>query len=689
MSLEELINTPLITASRQAEPRSQTPAHIMVITREQIQERRYRNLADLMEDLPGVDFMRGTKSSAYNNFAVQGNSGSNKILVMLDGVRLGHPAGGTFPVAENFSLYPAKQVEILFGPAAALYGADALAGVINIITDHAADAPGAMVSLGGGSFGEREASFTASVKNADKLALSMGGHWQRADRAPLDKYYPADFPKVAVGTIAAADREAYVGDISSNSLYARLDAGDDLTFGYYRNRFRSLTSTGDKPATAIYAENAYWDTLTDTLYGKYRFELAPALTGELVVDYSVQEIDPNSKYVNFYTGFADGYEYAYGKRFAVEQNLNWKFDERHRVLAGLGFQKYSAIEAHSLPSPYDTSLPPDAQGLFYRGTPVPITIYHLDFDNVSLYTQLQSQWSDTFSTMAGVRHDQHSEYGGSLNTRLGAVWHPQMQHYFKLLYGEAFRAPSPEEGLSSFGSFTSVAGVFTSNTGFRMPNFDLAPEKAKTLSLTWDWRPRPELNVVANAYHSRIQNLIVTGSSSATSLNGATLVSPETKINAGEETHTGLDLMAQYRFQLNPAWSGDLWGSASWVTGSVDEGNGIEWDIPYTADYKVKLGATLRYLDRVSIAPQVLWIGDTDNGRKSSTAPNRLITPGHTVANLHIGWHKLFDGNATAWLDIDNLFDTRYYAAHGSGSRTFFDMPQQPRTWMVSLEYRF
>jgi len=199
------------------------------------------------------------------------------------------------------------------------------------------------------------------------------------------------------------------------------------------------------------------------------------------------------------------------------------------------------------------------------------------------------------------------------------------------------------------------------------------------------------VNLVLNGYFSRIKNLIVTQPSTATnSIPGAVLISPESKGNAGEERHTGLDLIAQYRFQLSPAWSGDLWGSASWVAGEIDEGNGVDWDLSYVADYKVKLGTTLRYLDRVSVSPQILWIGDTNNGRKISAAPpNRLTTPGYTLANLHIGWHKLFDGKTSAWLEIHNLFDTRYYAAHGSGSRTFFDMPQQPRIWTLSLEYRF
>lgn len=705
LSLMELINIPVVTASRQRESRDQTPSHIMVFTREQIRERRYRNLADLLEDLPGVDFMRGTKSSAYNNFTVQGHSGPSKLLVLMDGVRIGNPAGGSFPVAENFALYPAKQVEVLFGPAAALYGADAVAGVVNIITDHGGkdNEPESWAALGAGSFGSRDASFMTGLKGESglgELKLTAGGHWQRSERAALNEYYPADFPRKNATTLGGAvivpatNRENYVGDISSHSLYARLDAGKDLSFGFYRNVFRSLTSTGDKPETALYLEDAPWITQTDTVYGKYRFDLNANLTGELLVDYSQQSVDPASKYVNIYTGFADGYEYTRGERLSIEQNLNWRLNDRHRVQSGLGYQKYYAIEAHTLPSAYDTDKDPGAQGLFYRNTHLPLTIYDASYNNVSAYAQLQSDWNEQWSTMAGLRLDRHSAYGSALNPRLGAVWRASAQNVFKALYAEAFRAPSPEESLSSFGAFdgSKTADGLYRGSGFRVANFDLQPEKSKTLSLTWDWRPTHDLNFVTNLYRSQIKNLIVTLPSSAVnSIPGALLISPESKGNAGEQTQTGIDLIARYQFRLSRAWSGDLWGSASWVDGKINEGDGIDWNLSYVAQQKLKLGTTLRYLDKVSITPQVLWVGDTSNGRKKdkNNPPDRLETPGYTLANLHVGWHKLGDGKATLWLDVYNLFDTRYYAAGGAGSRTFYNMPQQPRTWMTSLEYRF
>ena len=700
LSLAELMNLPVVTASRQLESRDQSPAHVLVFTREQIRERRYRSLADLLEDLPGVDFMRGTKSSAYNHFSFQGFAGPNKLLVLLDGVRVGNPAGGNFPLAENFALYAAKQVEVVYGPAAALYGADAVAGVVNIVTDVAESGQTAWVSAGAGRFGSREGSFFASKAFDAGLAVSVGGHTQRDDRAPLDRYYPSDFPARNATTLGgkvmvpAANREAYTGGIRSHSAFARVDVGNSWTFGAYRNVFRSLTSTGDKPDTALYLDSAPWLTQTDTLWAKHRFNLGGDVSAELVADYSLQTVDPSSKYVNIYTSFADGFEYTRAERVSVEQSFNWRLDSRHRVQAGVGVQKFKAIEGHTLPSPYDTSRSPADQGLTYRNTDLPLRIHDASSHNLSAYAQLQSDWDADWSTTAGLRLDRHSAYGSSANPRMGVVWRASAEHLVKASYAAAFRAPSPEESLSSFGSFDgskTPAGLYR-GTGFRVPNFNLEPETSRTTSITWDWRLSRDANVQVHAYHSRIRNLVVTlPSTDVNAIPGALLISPESKGNAGEQRQNGIDVLGRYQFRINRAWSGDLWASGSWINGRIDEGDGIQWDVPFVARHKYKLGATFRYLDALSITPQVLWVGDTTNGRKKdrNAPPDRLLTPGYTVTNLHIGWHKLLDGRATVWLDVYNLFDKRYYAAHGAGSRTFFNMPQQPRSWMLSFEYRF
>ncbi len=710
LSLNDLIRTPIVTASRRSESRDETASHIVVVSQEQIRERRYRNLADLLEDMPGVDFQRGTKSSQYNQFVVQGYVGPNKLLVMLDGVRIGHPAGGNFPVAENLALHGARQVEFVYGPAAALYGADAVAGVINIITDAHGLPDGRQLELSAGRFGQQELRFSGRWSLPGELRLSAAGHLQSADRAPLDHFYPADFARVDArttsGTLvrAANDREPYAGPIASHSLLVRADWGQDLSVAYLRHAFRSLTSTGDPPATALYDPGARWLTTSDTVYGKARYALSPRLEGELVLDYSRAEVDPRSRYVNIYNHFTDGYSYTYGERLGIEQNLRWRLGERHEMVAGVGWSRHSAIEAASLPAPYNTAAAPGAQGFVYPNTSLPMAVHHQRFENWSAYGQMQSRWSDRWSTTAGVRVDRHSIYGESVNPRVGAIWRLTDDNLLKLAYGKAFRAPSPEESLGSFGNFDGsrdASGRFV-GTGFRIPNLDLQPEKARTLGLTWDWRPGPQWHLVANWYASRIDHLVVTqASANLSAIPGAILVNPETKGNAGHQRQRGLDLAAQWRFSLGESWRGELWGSASWIRGRLAEADAMEWDIPLVAEHKLKAGLTLRWRDRFSVTPKLVRTGDVTNGRKrpssvlaqqcttTPTMPTRCTTAGATVVNLHLGWHKLLDGHASLWLDIYNLFDRRHDAAHGSASRTFYDMPQQPRTWVATLEYRF
>lgn len=696
LSLEELFATKVMTASRRMEAREQTPAHILVYTREQIRERRYNNLADLLEDLPGVDFQRGTRSSQYNYFSFQGQISNVKLIILLDGVRIDNPVGGSIPIAENFSLFHAKQVEVLYGPAAALYGADAMAGVINIITERPEGKPTATVKYSGGSFDTQEGSLLASTPVGDESGLTVGVNRQRSARASLDQYYPGQFPKVdaktfsGVTAIPAAKREDYTGGpTGGESDYLRLDVGKQLTFGYYRNLFHSLTSTGDTSKNAVYSPDVQIRNEIQTFYGKARFNWTPNLSGELLIDHSEWEVDPQSRYYNIYTDFRDvGYLYSAGRRRGIEQTVTWQADENHVIQAGAGFKDYHAVVSPNLPSPYVSG-----QQYVYPSTTLPITITSMDYSNQSAYAQWQAQWTPVLSTTAGVRYDHHSVYGGSTNPRVGLVWQNQPGSFIKLLYGEAFRAPSPDEFLNAYGTFSGAKqGDLYVGSNFRATNLNLKPEKARELSLTWDWRPRNDFNLVANAYVTRVTDVIVT-QNDATPIQyipGALLTSTSMKANNGVDRYYGLDIAPQWRVPLGGGWNADLWGSYSYTQGTIQEASGgVEWDQSLIATHKAKLGATFRQRDWLTITARVQGTGPVTTGRKIGNSGDRIEAPGYAVASLHFGFHKLADRKLSAYVDIYNLFDRRYYAAHGSASTTFVQVPQPPRSLGVSLEYKF
>ena len=119
----------VVTATRTATPRGDAPVAVELITREDIAASGAENLADLLEGQPGLDVERSYLGAALR---MQGMN-PDQVLILVDGERvLGAKDGvidlGRFPV-ENI-----QQVEIVKGPGSALYGADAMGGVVNLIT---------------------------------------------------------------------------------------------------------------------------------------------------------------------------------------------------------------------------------------------------------------------------------------------------------------------------------------------------------------------------------------------------------------------------------------------------------------------------------------------------------------------------------------------------------------------------
>lgn len=129
-----LLNTPVTAASRQSESSGRAPATVVTVTADQILRRRYRSLGEVLRDLPEFKVDNGFSVEFYNTVSVRGVMGQYKFVILMDGNRIGAATNEVIPILENFPVHFAKQVEVVYGPASALYGADAFTGVINIVT---------------------------------------------------------------------------------------------------------------------------------------------------------------------------------------------------------------------------------------------------------------------------------------------------------------------------------------------------------------------------------------------------------------------------------------------------------------------------------------------------------------------------------------------------------------------------
>ena len=152
LSLEDLMNIEVTSVSKRAEPLSESAAAIYVITREDIRRSGARTIADALRMAPGLQVAR----IDANEWAVtsRGFSGAfaNKLLVLLDGRSVYTPLySGVFWDVQDVVLDDIDRIEVIRGPGATLWGANAVNGVINIITRPAGDSQGNLVQGGGGS----------------------------------------------------------------------------------------------------------------------------------------------------------------------------------------------------------------------------------------------------------------------------------------------------------------------------------------------------------------------------------------------------------------------------------------------------------------------------------------------------------------------------------------------------------
>ncbi len=234
LSLEDLLQVRISSVSRIEEAVIDAPAKVKIITKKQIHERGYINLYDILRDLPGVDTQSYSQVTTYNHVAIRGIVGNNRFLIQKDGVRIGSLAGDPIAISDNFPLFSAERVEIIYGPGSALYGADAFTGVINIISEvETLDTPEV-----GTFFGENNYRYVyAKYKYTFGINtyLNLSGHRHHSDNPDLSEHYPEiyvleDLERFDTTIAVPADeRIGYKADTDSDTLSLRLQLGENFT----------------------------------------------------------------------------------------------------------------------------------------------------------------------------------------------------------------------------------------------------------------------------------------------------------------------------------------------------------------------------------------------------------------------------------------------------------------------------
>ncbi len=163
----------VVSASRTPLEARAAGSAVTVITAEELERKQVRVLSDVLREVPGLAVSRSGTVGAYTQVRIRGAE-ANHTLVLIDGVEVNDPSGNSeFDFADLLAA-DVERVEVLRGPQSALYGSDAIGGVINVITRKGRGPAAASLRLEGGSFGSGEVS--AGVRGAgERYHFSLGG----------------------------------------------------------------------------------------------------------------------------------------------------------------------------------------------------------------------------------------------------------------------------------------------------------------------------------------------------------------------------------------------------------------------------------------------------------------------------------------------------------------------------------
>jgi len=736
ISLEDLLNIEVTTASKSAQKISDAPATIYAFSRTQIKNRGYRNLEQLLEDVPEIEIQRKAVAEYNNYYSFRGIAGNDKLVILLDGYRVNSPTGSPHVIATNYSLVDAERVEVILGPASALYGADALSGIINIITRNPDAETYTNLYASSGSFSTREYSINSRYKN-DDLSLMFTAQFYESDEDNLAKAYPDEFSWynneylnqgiVQLGPFAPPFVTLPVPEVNYDRTYStpteshfiHLTANyDKFDFGFSDILESHSSSGGMKPEFNLYIDKATYKTQIQNVFAEHSHQTKDEkISLKTAISHSTYELKPESVFYNTFTQYSAGYKYGKGSTTKFEEQLTYVMDDDNQFISGLSYESISALpKTGDLPFPFDPNVPAELQNIHYIGTDVTdingndLTLYQSFFDikyeNVAFYFQWQHVFSETLSLTSGVRYDDNTRYGSTVNPRVGLVWKASDTLTVKGLFNSGFLAPSPYVSYQHYGAFNAVDdnfdfGDITQLVGFfwHLPNPSLQPEELESKEINVTWNLSSSMRLSFDYYQNTLdQQIVPVIFEEPTSINGIEIFDgsfrdvlvfrAEIPINNATTETDGYTLKLDHLTNIND------FQVTSFIAYSASDGdiNGNQ-ALTYMAEDTIKFGIEISK-DNWSMYLNALNRSDTRrqfDPRYDGTNDDFFISDGFTTFNLFTQYTQVLNDSSEVeyQLKITNLTDKKYFNATFGADEAFIGSPQNTRKVEFAVNFHF
>jgi iron complex outermembrane receptor protein len=320
LTIEEIVNSPIVSASSRKESALSAPATVIVLTARDIFARGYTELSQILDDLPGMDIVRPYGDIYVKSYwrGHRSSAGEDPYLVMVDGIVFNSLFFGDTQIFASFPLSNIDHIEIVYGPASALYGPNAEMGIINIITKDKAALEDAnaygltsdvRITYGGAQ--RNLDTYSDSTKLVDATVSYGQKDWRvrvttRIEDGALDhsvnKYFEYTNSMYLTdanwGPLLAAYPNLTGKFRSIDQKYAvdgRLYLGQDTEFG--AQFFRLKTGLGVEYATDVEQNMTPWTRDELVIFGRQRLTLSPHFVSTTLLEYHQSNIASPSSYI--------------------------------------------------------------------------------------------------------------------------------------------------------------------------------------------------------------------------------------------------------------------------------------------------------------------------------------------------------------------------------------------------------
>jgi len=531
LSMEELFEVEVEIATGKLQPLSKAPAVASVITAADIAALGITEFSQILAMVPGVHLYSDPIGRLDPHFSIRGiqTVDNAQVLVLINGHDFSSIVTGSTPFNFRLPVAAISRVEVMKSPGSALYGADAFAGVINIITKEASEIDGTQFGWRAGSFDTQDVWLLHAGKLNEAWSFIYTLETSRSDG---DRGRVIEQDGAAVGTGYAPGALDTRYDIFSSRIALTNDHWDISLWnwstenaGVGQGAAQMLDPTGTEELDLYLFDVQH--NVSDLVSGwnfntRYSHEFSDNLVKFTIFPPdSVLPVGDDGNIFTPHAGcpappnlgcpalFSDGVLGNPG--LTVRKNiLNFSADysgfEQHRFLFGLGV-KHIGIDTSETknfgPGVIDsttlTTGPPPFTVIDGTLTNVTATenIYLEKNSRTVQHLFFQDEWAidPNWTFTAGVRYDDYSDFGNTTNPRFALVWSASQNLTTKFLAGRAFRAPS--FGELFFQKNPSVLG-----------NENLSPETIETLELVFDYRSTQQFNTVLSLFSYEIKNLI-------------------------------------------------------------------------------------------------------------------------------------------------------------------------------------